>query len=90
MLISIKKALPFSSYLAFLFKFIINHVRLFQHEKHKAEKDPEHGHRHKIEEEIGEAVAMGAGGFAFHEHHEKKETKKEEKEAHGKKQHHLF
>ncbi|XP_048436858.1 abscisic stress-ripening protein 3-like [Pyrus x bretschneideri] len=60
------------------------------HEKHKAKKDPEHAHKHKIEEEIAAAAAVGAGGLAFHEHHEKKETKKEEEEAHGKKNHHLF
>ncbi|TKY46070.1 Abscisic stress-ripening protein 1 [Spatholobus suberectus] len=33
------------------------------HEKHKARKDPEHAHRHKIEEEIAAAAAVGAGGF---------------------------
>ncbi|KAF7127476.1 hypothetical protein RHSIM_Rhsim11G0085100 [Rhododendron simsii] len=59
------------------------------HEKHKAEKDPEHAYKHKLEEEIAAAAAVGAGGYAFHEHHEKKEAKAEEKEAEGKK-HHLF
>ncbi|CAL2266030.1 unnamed protein product [Prunus armeniaca] len=60
------------------------------YEKHKEKKDPEHAHRHKIEEEIAAAAAVGSGGFAFHEHHEKKETKKEEEESHGKKHHHLI
>ncbi|KRX87996.1 Abscisic stress-ripening protein 2, partial [Trichinella patagoniensis] len=40
------------------------------HEKHEAKKDPEHAHRHKIEEKIAGTVAAGAGGFALHEHHE--------------------
>jgi len=60
------------------------------HEKHKAKKDPEHAHKHKIEEGTAGAAAVAGGGFAFHEHNEKKETKKEEEEAHGKKNHHLF
>ncbi|KAG6776201.1 hypothetical protein POTOM_019707 [Populus tomentosa] len=59
------------------------------YEKHEAKKDPEHAHRHKIEEEIAAAAAVGTGGFGFHEHHEKKETKKEEEEANGKKHHHF-
>ncbi|BBN67688.1 hypothetical protein Prudu_154S000500 [Prunus dulcis] len=61
-----------------------------QHEKHESKKDPEHAHKHKIEEEIAAAAAVGSGGFAFHEHHEKKEAKEEEEESHGKKHHHLF
>ncbi|GLT59767.1 hypothetical protein SLA2020_325670 [Shorea laevis] len=36
------------------------------HEKHKAKKDPEHAQRHKIEEGVAAALAVGAGGFAFH------------------------
>lgn len=43
-----------------------------QHEKHAAKKDPEQAHRHKIEEEVAAAGAVGTGGYAFHEHHEKK------------------
>lgn len=61
-----------------------------QHEKHEAKKDPEHAHRHKIEEEIAAVAGVGAAGFAFHEHHEKKESKKEEEKAEGKHHHHLF
>ena len=63
---------------------------MFQHEKHQAKKEPEHAHKDKIEEEIAATVAVGAGGYAFHEHHEKKEAKKEEEKEHGKKHHHLF
>ncbi|XP_059454672.1 abscisic stress-ripening protein 1-like [Corylus avellana] len=60
------------------------------HEKHEAKKDPQHAHKHKVEEEIAAAVAVGAGGYAFHEHHGKKDAKKQEEEAHGKQHHHLF
>lgn len=60
-----------------------------QHEKHKAKKDPENAHKHKIEEEIAAAVAVGAGGYAFHEHHEKKEAKEEKKAEEGH-HHRLF
>ena len=63
---------------------------MYQYEKHEAKKDPEHAHRHKIGEEIGAVAALGAGGFAFHEHHEKKEAKEDEEEAEGKKKHHFF
>ncbi|KAB1204723.1 Abscisic stress-ripening protein 2 [Morella rubra] len=62
----------------------------FQHEKHKAKKDPENSHSHKVAEEIAAVTAVGAGGFAFHEKHEKKEAKEEDEELHGKKHHHLF
>lgn len=47
-----------------------------QHEKHKAKKDPENAHKHKVQEEIAAVVAVGVGGFAFHERHEKKDAKK--------------
>ena len=61
------------------------------YEKHEAKKDPEHAHRHKIEEEVAAAAAVGSGGFAFHEHHEKKQDHKEAEEAGGgEKKHHLF
>jgi hypothetical protein len=61
-----------------------------QYEKHEAKKDPEHAHRHKIEEEVAAAAAVGSGGFAFHEHHEKKKDHKEAEEAGGEKKHHFF
>lgn len=70
--------------------------KIMQHEKHGKKKDPEHAHKHKIEEGIGAAVGLGAGGYGLHEHHEKKEDKKEAKEAkkeaksHEKKHHNLF
>lgn len=53
-----------------------------QYEKHKAKKDPENAHRHKIEEEIAATAAVGAGGYAFHEHHKKKAARKEVKDHH--------
>lgn len=78
----------------FILEFIITwcptRLKLIQHEKHESKKDPEHAHKHKIEEEIAAAAAVGSGGFTYHEHHEKKEAKKEDEEAHGKKHHHLF
>lgn len=49
-----------------------------QYEKHEAKKDPEHTQRHKLEEEIAAAAAVGAGGYAFHEHHQKNKAKKED------------
>ncbi|XP_059454673.1 abscisic stress-ripening protein 2-like [Corylus avellana] len=60
------------------------------HEKREAKKDPEGAHKHKVEEEIAAAAAVGAGGYAFHESHKKKDAKKLDEEAHGKKNHHLF
>jgi hypothetical protein len=53
-----------------------------QYEKHQAKKDPENAHRHKIHEEISATAAVGAGGYAFHERHKKKEAKKEVKDHH--------
>lgn len=47
-----------------------------QHEKHKAKKDPENAHSHKVKEEIAATVAVGSVGYVFHEHHEKKDAKK--------------
>jgi hypothetical protein len=38
------------------------------HEKHAEQKDPTHAHRHKIEEKITATVAVGEGGYVFHEH----------------------
>lgn len=71
-----------------------------QYERHEAKKDPEHAQRHKIEEGVAAVAALGSGGFAFHEHHGKKEAKDaaedagEEEESgrrgEGKKKHHFF
>lgn len=47
-----------------------------QHEKHQAKKDTENAHGHKVKEEVAAVAALGAAGFAFHEHHEKKDAKK--------------
>ncbi|XP_073304967.1 abscisic stress-ripening protein 2-like [Primulina huaijiensis] len=48
-------------------------IALYQ--KHQAKKDEMHTHMNKLEEEIGTAVTMGGGGYAFLENHEKKESK---------------
>ena len=48
-----------------------------QHEKHKAKKDPENAHGHKVKEEVAAVAALGSAGFAFHEHHQKKDAKKQ-------------
>ena len=53
-----------------------------QYEKRKAKKDPENAHRHKIAEEIATTTAVGARGYAFHEHHKKKEFKNVIKDHH--------
>ncbi|XP_021602877.1 uncharacterized protein LOC110607907 isoform X20 [Manihot esculenta] len=47
------------------------------HDKHKEKNNSEHAYNYKIKEEIVTAAAVGAEGFAFQEHHEKKEVKKE-------------
>ncbi|KAB1216263.1 Abscisic stress-ripening protein 2 [Morella rubra] len=61
------------------------------HEKHRAKKDPEHAHSHKVKEEIAATITVAAGGFALHEKHERKAAKKEDKKLHGKHhQYHLF
>ncbi|XP_075504263.1 uncharacterized protein LOC142541672 [Primulina tabacum] len=41
------------------------------YEKHQAKKAPYNKYRHKIQEEVATAVAVGAGGYTFHEHHQK-------------------
>ncbi|KAJ6817258.1 uncharacterized protein M6B38_411940 [Iris pallida] len=61
-----------------------------QYEKHESKKDPEHARKHRIEEEIAAAAAVGSGGYAFHEKHEKKEAKEEAEEYGEKKKHHFF
>ncbi|KAF3796478.1 hypothetical protein EJ110_NYTH01500 [Nymphaea thermarum] len=49
------------------------------HEKHKAKKDPENAHSHRIKE-IAATVAVGGVVLVMHEHHEKKAAKKKIKE----------
>ncbi|KAB1212146.1 Abscisic stress-ripening protein 2 [Morella rubra] len=67
------------------------HFVLTSHEKHRAKKDPEHAHSHKVKEEIAATITVAAGGFALHEKHERKAAKKEDKKLHGKHhQYHLF
>ena len=56
-------------------------VVILQYEKKQAKKDPENGQRHKIEEGVAAAAAVGAAGYVFHEHHRKKEFKMQVKES---------
>ncbi|XP_012840446.1 PREDICTED: uncharacterized protein LOC105960782 [Erythranthe guttata] len=58
------------------------------HEKHKAKKDPENAHKHKVKEHIAAVVAVGVGGIAFHEGHEKKDAKKKSKDIKNGKHNH--
>ncbi|XP_078172303.1 abscisic stress-ripening protein 2-like isoform X1 [Carex rostrata] len=46
-----------------------------QYEKQQAKKDPENAHSHRTKEEIAAVAAVGGAGFAFHEHHKKKDAK---------------
>ena len=64
------------------FHRVTNWVIRMQYEKHKAKKDLENAHNHKIQEEITTTLTVGEGGYIFHEHHRKKESKKEVKELH--------
>ncbi|KAK7245742.1 hypothetical protein RIF29_40591 [Crotalaria pallida] len=48
------------------------------------QRKTQNAHRHKIEEEVALVATMGVGRYAFHEHHEKKEAKEQDEEAHGK------
>ncbi|CAO1947340.1 unnamed protein product [Urochloa humidicola] len=52
------------------------------YEGHRAKKDPEHAQRHKIEAGVATAAALGAGGYAYHEHREQKEAHYEGKQEH--------
>jgi hypothetical protein len=52
-----------------------------QHEKHKAKKDPENSHGHRVKQEVATAAAAGAAVFALHESHEKKDAKKKNQES---------
>ncbi|CAL4959299.1 unnamed protein product [Urochloa decumbens] len=52
------------------------------YEGHRAKKDPEHAQRHKIEAGAATAAALGAGGYAYHEHREQKEAHYEGKQEH--------
>lgn len=45
-----------------------------QYEGHRAQKDPEHKQKHMIEAGLAGAAALGAGGYAYHEHREQKEA----------------
>ncbi|KAG2603470.1 abscisic stress-ripening protein 5-like [Panicum virgatum] len=50
------------------------------YEGHRAKKDPEHAQRHKMEAGVATAAALGAGGYAYHEHREQKEARYEGKD----------
>lgn len=42
--------------------------------------DPEHAGRHRIEEDVAAATAVGAGGYGIYEHHEMRKAHKGEGE----------
>lgn len=54
------------------------------------EKDPEHVDRHKLEAKMAEAAVMASGGYALHEHDNKKEHKNKEHAEQQEKKHHFF
>lgn len=75
------------------------------YEMHEAKVDPAHARRHKLEAELAGAVALGAAGYAYHEHREKQKSErivqdltsggsrhghKHHNDGHGKKHHHHF
>lgn len=43
---------------------------ILQYEGYEAKKDPAHARRHEIEAGVAGAAALGAGGYAYHEHRE--------------------
>jgi hypothetical protein len=49
-----------------------------QHEKHKAKKDPENSHGHRVKkQEVATAAAAGAAVFALHEKMDAKRNNQE-------------
>ncbi|KAG0541138.1 hypothetical protein BDA96_03G470500 [Sorghum bicolor] len=50
------------------------------YEGHRATKDPANAQRHKIEAGVAAAAALGAGGYAYHEHREQKAAHYETKQ----------
>uniref|UniRef100_A0ACD5XII7 Uncharacterized protein n=1 Tax=Avena sativa TaxID=4498 RepID=A0ACD5XII7_AVESA len=44
------------------------------YEGYEAKKDPAHAQKHKIEAGLAGAAALGAGGYAYHEHREQKQA----------------
>jgi hypothetical protein len=67
---------------------------LLQYESHEVKVDPEHAGRHRIEEDVAAATAVGAGGYGIYEHHEMRKAHKGEGEysyeAEGQKKHSWF
>lgn len=46
---------------------------MVQYEGYEAKKDPAHARKHQIEAGLAGAAAVGAGGYAYHEHREQKQ-----------------
>ncbi|RIQ89812.1 hypothetical protein D2E30_24020 [Mycobacteroides abscessus] len=44
------------------------------YEGYEAKKDPAHARKHQIEAGVAGAAALGAGGYAYHEHREQKQA----------------
>ncbi len=74
--------------------WIVVLLLLLQYESHEVKVDPEHAGRHRIEEEVAAATAVGAGGYGIYEHHEMRKAHKGEGEysyeAEGHKKHSWF
>lgn len=45
-----------------------------QYEGHQAKKDPANAQRHRIEQGVAAVAAVGADGYAYHEHREQKQA----------------
>ena len=45
-----------------------------QYEGYEVKKDPAHARKHQIEAGVAGAAALGAGGYAYHEHREQKQA----------------
>ncbi len=67
---------------------------VLQFEAHEVKVDPQHAGRHRLEEEVAAAAAVGAGGYGLYEHHEVRKNHKAEEqysyEEHGQKKHSWF
>ncbi len=67
---------------------------VLQFEAHEVKVDPQHAGRHRIEEEVAAATAVGAGGYGLYEHHEVRKNHKAEDqysyEEQGHKKHSWF
>lgn len=61
-----------------------------QYEHHEVKVDPAHAGRHRVEESIAGASAVGAGGYALYEHQQVRHDHKVVAEGHKKKHHQFF